>query len=94
MPLSLFRNPAELLERKRVHGVFGEHIWYESVIAISRHDTLRVVELHWDGVRDADRGILRPAPPPRTGFSNGWQRLSKPFGTGITIKEGIGHLSF
>jgi hypothetical protein len=63
---------AEFLERKRVHGVFGEQIWYKSVVAISRYDshgTLRAVELHpvelhWHGPRDADRGIPRPADPP------------------------------
>jgi poly-gamma-glutamate capsule biosynthesis protein CapA/YwtB (metallophosphatase superfamily) len=93
---------AEFLERKRVHGVFGEQIWYESVIAISRHDshgTLRAVELHpvelhWEGPRDADRGIPRPADPPAADrILRRLQRLSKPFGTAIAIKDGIGHLN-
>jgi len=92
---------AEFLERKRVHGVFGEQIWYESVVAVSRFDspgTLRAVELHpielhWDGPRDADRGIPRPADP-RTAerVLSRLQRLSEPFGTEIAIRDGVGHL--
>ncbi|MEU9348996.1 CapA family protein [Streptomyces sp. NPDC048278] len=93
---------AEFLERKRVHGVFGEQIWYESVIALSQYDSrgtlhaveLHPAELHWEGPRDADRGIPRLADPPIADrILQRLQRLSKPFGTEITIKDGIGHLS-
>ncbi|MFJ9631857.1 CapA family protein [Streptomyces sp. NPDC101175] len=92
---------AEFLERKRVHGVFGERIWYESVIALSRHDSrgalraveLHPVELHWDGPRDADRGIPRLADPPAADrILQRLRRLSAPFGTEIDIEEGIGLL--
>ncbi|WP_069758150.1 CapA family protein [Streptomyces sp. LUP47B] len=93
---------AEFLERKRVHGVFGEQIWYESVVAVSRFDgdgalravELHPIELHWDGPRDADRGIPRLADRPTAErILLRLQRLSKPLGTQITIREGIGHLS-
>ncbi|MFF0159145.1 CapA family protein [Streptomyces sp. NPDC005263] len=93
---------AEFLERKRVHGVFGEQIWYESVVAISRFDgrgTLRAVELHpielhWNGPRDADRGIPRPADAPTADrILTRLRRLSEPFGTKIVTREGVGHLS-
>jgi hypothetical protein len=71
------------------------------VVAISRFDgrgTLRAValhpvELHWDSPRDADRGIPRPADPPTAErILRRLQRLSKPFGTEIVIREGVGHL--
>ncbi|MEU1182483.1 hypothetical protein ABZ464_33545 [Streptomyces sp. NPDC005820] len=77
------------------------NFWYESVIAISRHDsdgTLRAVELHpvelhWDGPRDTDRGIPRLADPPAADrILQRLQWLSKPFGTEIAIGEGIGLL--
>src|SRR5262249_26273695 len=93
---------AEFLERKRVHGVFGEQIWYESVVAVSRFDTdgalraveLHPIELHWAGPRDADRGMPgRAAPPAAERILRRLRRLSKPFGTGIAIREGVGHLS-
>jgi poly-gamma-glutamate synthesis protein (capsule biosynthesis protein) len=71
------------------------------VVAVSRFDspgTLRAVELHpielhWDGPRDADRGIPRPADP-RTAerILSRLQRLSEPFGTEIAIRDGVGHL--
>ncbi|WP_405876205.1 CapA family protein [Streptomyces sp. NBC_00005] len=92
---------AEFLERKRVHGVFGEQIWYESVVAVSRHAgdgtltavELHPIELHWAGPRDADRGIPRLAEPAAAErILRRLQRLSEPFGTEILIKEGIGHL--
>lgn len=91
---------AEFLERKRVHGVFGEQLWYESVVAVSRHasdGTLRTlelhpVELHWNGPRDADRGIPRPAGPADADrILRRLRRLSEPFGTEIAIEEGVGH---
>lgn len=93
---------AEFLERERVHGVFAEQVWYESVIAISRFDAagaLRVVELHpielhWDGPRDADRGIPQPADAATADrILRRLQRSSRPFGTEIVIEDGIGHLS-
>jgi poly-gamma-glutamate capsule biosynthesis protein CapA/YwtB (metallophosphatase superfamily) len=92
---------AEFLERKRVHGVFGDRTWFESVVAVSRFasdGTVRVielhpVELHWDGARDADRGIPRPADPPAADrILRRLRRLSEPFGTKIIIEAGVGHV--
>jgi poly-gamma-glutamate capsule biosynthesis protein CapA/YwtB (metallophosphatase superfamily) len=92
---------AEFLERKRVHGVFADRVWYESVIAISRFGAegtlqameLHPVELHWAGPRDADRGIPRLADPPTANrILQRLRRLSQPFGTDLTIEDGIGHL--
>jgi len=97
-----YETEAEFLERKRVHGVFGEQIWYESVVAVSRFNgdgalravELHPIELHWDGPRDADRGIPRLADPPTAErILRRLQRLSKAFGTEIAIREGVGHLS-
>ena len=56
---------AEFMEHRRVHGVFKEQIWYESVIAVNRFSStgtlqevvLHPVEMHWQDERDADRGI-------------------------------------
>lgn len=60
--------PAEFLEWKRVMGIFGNPIWFESVIAECRFKAdgtlremlLHPIELGFDG-RDADRGIPRLA---------------------------------
>jgi poly-gamma-glutamate synthesis protein (capsule biosynthesis protein) len=90
---------AELLEKKRVHGVFADRVWYESVVAVSRYDTtgnlrevrLHPIEMHWNDGRDADRGI------PRLVYGEAaerilreLQRLSQPFGTNIDIEGSIG----
>ncbi|MET8979462.1 CapA family protein [Streptomyces sp. NPDC004539] len=92
---------AEFLERKRVHGVFGEQLWYESVVAVSRHAAdgtllaldLHPVELHWSGPRDADRGIPRLASGPDANrILHRLRELSAPFGTEITVEEGVGHI--
>ncbi|MEV0742289.1 hypothetical protein AB0I51_41635 [Streptomyces sp. NPDC050549] len=51
------------------------------------------VELHWDGPRDADRGIPRPAGPDAAErILSRLQRLSEPFGTEIAVRDGVGHL--
>jgi poly-gamma-glutamate capsule biosynthesis protein CapA/YwtB (metallophosphatase superfamily) len=93
---------AEFLEHKRVHGVFAEQIWYESVLTVSRFDrdgTLRALELHpielrWEGPRDADRGIPRLADPATAvRILQRLQRLSEPFGTTITIDDGVGRVT-
>ncbi|MGL4317731.1 MAG: CapA family protein [Pseudomonas sp.] len=60
--------PAEFLEWKRVIGVFGEPIWFESVVAECRFKAdgslrellLHPIELGFAG-RDAERGIPRLA---------------------------------
>lgn len=92
---------AEFLERKRVHGVFAEQVWYESVIAISRFDAdgtlqaveLHPIELHGHGPRDADRGIPQLADPATADrILRRLQRLSQGFGTEIAVENGIGRL--
>jgi poly-gamma-glutamate synthesis protein (capsule biosynthesis protein) len=93
--------PAEYQEHVRVHGVFRERVWFESVITVSRfnrHGHLRSielhpVELHWDGPRDADRGIPRlAAADVAENILSRLQRLSKPFNTEITVKDGVGYV--
>lgn len=90
---------AEFLEHKRVHGVFGERIWYESVVAVSRFGRsgrvqsirLHPIEMHWDDARDADRGIPRLAPPDAAiRILERLQKLSAPYGTRIEIRDGLG----
>lgn len=92
---------AEYMERRRVTGVFGERIWFESVIAVSRFAPdgraaeieLHPIELRWDGPRDADRGIPRPAGQPAAErILERLRRLSEPYGTKIIIADGIGHV--
>jgi poly-gamma-glutamate capsule biosynthesis protein CapA/YwtB (metallophosphatase superfamily) len=93
---------AEYLERKRVHGVFEEQVWYESVVALCRFTTrgdlaeleLHPVELHWDSGRDADRGIPRLAGDTASArILDRLRRLSAPFGTGIVVRDGVGYWS-
>lgn len=90
---------AEFMEHRRVHGVFKERVWFESVVALSRYERsgrlkelrLHPIELHYEGGRDADRGI------PRLASAEDGQRilrqlqeLSRPFGTEIEIEGGVG----
>ncbi|GAB4061432.1 CapA family protein [Uliginosibacterium sediminicola] len=90
---------AEFMEHRRVHGVFKEQIWYESVIAINRYQAngrlqaieLHPVEMHWQNERDADRGIPRLAQgEDAQRILQRLQRLSAPFGTEIEITAGLG----
>jgi poly-gamma-glutamate capsule biosynthesis protein CapA/YwtB (metallophosphatase superfamily) len=90
---------AELLERKRGTGTFADRFWYESVVAVSRFDRvgelvtveLHPVELHWDGPRDADRGIPELAGPEAANrILEELRELSRPYGTEIEILDGVG----
>ena len=90
---------AELLEHKRATGTFAERVWYESVVAVSRFDEsgelitveLHPVELHWEGPRDADRGIPELAGPEAgKRILEELRELSRPYGTEIQILDGIG----
>ncbi len=90
---------AEFLEYKRVHGVFGDRIWYESVVAVNRYDrigrlneiVLHPIEMHWENARDADRGIPHTASAEASQrILEQLQRLSEPFGTEINIRDGVG----
>lgn len=99
-PMSM--TAAEFMEHRRVHGVFKEQIWYESVVAVNRYDgagalaeiVLHPIEMHWENERDADRGI------PRLAFGDDavrilkrLQRLSQHYGTAISIDGGVGIIS-
>lgn len=90
---------AEFMEHRRVHGVFKEQVWYESVVALNRYDAhgaiteilLHPIEMHWRGGRDADRGIPRLAPPDDAArILARLQRLSAPYGTVIRVVDGVG----
>lgn len=92
---------AEFMEHRRVHGVFKEQVWYESVIAVNKYNEygciteilLHPIEMNWSEKRDADRGIPRLA-----SIEDGWriltrlQRLSAAYGTHIELRNGIGEI--
>lgn len=93
--------PAEFMEARRVHGVFKDSQWFESVVAVTRYDTsgqmmeiqLHPIELHHSGSRDADRGIPRLAPPDvGERILARLRRLSAPYGTDMRIEGGIGRI--
>ncbi|WP_458112239.1 CapA family protein [Arthrobacter sp. R1-13] len=90
---------AEFTEMRRVEGVFGERVWFESIVATSvfgetgqlRQIRLQPIELHWDGARDADRGIPRVAPPQiADAILERLTWLSRAFGTVVKIQDGVG----
>jgi poly-gamma-glutamate capsule biosynthesis protein CapA/YwtB (metallophosphatase superfamily) len=74
----------------------GEH-WYQSVIAVSRFDQGRVSEIRLHPVdlnyaaRGANRGVPRAAAPAvARRILEQLQRLSKPYGTTISIEQNVG----
>ena len=86
--------PAEFMEQRRVHGVFRERVWFESIVAVSRFDSaglltelrLHPVELHYESGRDADRGIPRIAPAEvGTRVLRHLQDISSAYGTEIEM---------
>jgi poly-gamma-glutamate capsule biosynthesis protein CapA/YwtB (metallophosphatase superfamily) len=77
--------------------VFGDEIWYQSVVTTSRFEKGRVAEIQLRPVelnyaaRGADRGVPRPASPEGArAILERMQRLSQPFGTKVSIEQGIG----
>ncbi len=76
---------------------FGEGVWYQTVIAVSRFDKGQVseirlypVELRFDS-RQADQGIPRLASPDvARKILERLQRLSTPYHTVINIEENVG----
>ncbi|MDB5765075.1 MAG: poly-gamma-glutamate biosynthesis protein [Herminiimonas sp.] len=96
-PMSM--TEAEFMEHRRVHGVFKDRVWFESVIAVNRYDAhgsikeirLHPIEMHWKDARDADRGIphLASAEASKRILEH-LQKLSQPYGTEIDIRNGIG----
>ncbi|MBV1811496.1 CapA family protein [Pseudomonas viridiflava] len=94
---------AEFMEHRRVHGVFKEQIWYESVIAVNRFSStgtlqevvLHPVEMHWQDERDADRGIPRLAyGADAQRILTRLQRLSAAYGTSLEIAGDQGVIRF
>ena len=77
--------------------VFGNEVWYQSVVTTSRFEKGQVAEIRVYPIdlnytaRGADRGVPRLASPPvaRT-ILDRLQRLSQPFGTHLTIQDGLG----
>jgi poly-gamma-glutamate synthesis protein (capsule biosynthesis protein) len=77
--------------------VFTGDEWYQSIVTTTRFEKGRLAEVRLHpvdlnyGARGADRGVPRPAAPDvaRTILER-LQRLSKPFGTPITIEQGVG----
>ncbi len=89
---------AEFEEWTRVNGVFGDSLWFESVIVLSRFGsdgkvrriTLYPIELGHGG-RDALRGIPSLASPEKgMEILQRLKRLSAPYGTSIVIDEKAG----
>ena len=90
---------AELLEYKRATSAFADRVCYESVVAVSRFDGsgelvtvhLHPIELHWDGPRDADRGIPQLASEDAGNrILEELRELSRPYGTEIQVRDGLG----
>jgi poly-gamma-glutamate synthesis protein (capsule biosynthesis protein) len=77
--------------------VFGDEIWYQSVVTTSRFASgqvseiqLRPIDLNYKA-RGADRGVPRLASSQLAQtILERLQRLSKPFGTQIAIENGVG----
>ncbi|KAA3447933.1 hypothetical protein C7I87_23485 [Mesorhizobium sp. SARCC-RB16n] len=76
---------------------FPSTLFYQSIVAVSRYDDNRLVELRLFPVelgyseRLANRGVPRVAPAPSANaILQRVQKLSKPFGTEITIENGVG----
>ncbi|MER9707559.1 CapA family protein [Mesorhizobium sp. M0204] len=77
--------------------VFPGTVFYESIVTVSRFEQNQLAELRLFPVelgyseRLANRGVPRLAPKPEAeAILERLQRLSKPFGTHITIENGVG----
>ncbi|EJN02907.1 CapA family protein [Herbaspirillum sp. YR522] len=102
-PMSM--TEAEFMEHRRVHGVFKDQIWFESVVAVNRYrgdgqlDSIELhpIEMHWGdtgGARDADRGIPRIAHgADAQRILERLQGLSRAYGTEIVIRDEVGHIA-
>jgi len=82
--------------------VCKEQVWYESVVAVNRYGSrgqlqqivLYPIEMHWEGERDADRGIPRIAHgDDAQRILQRLQRLSAVYGTRIDIVGELGIIS-
>jgi poly-gamma-glutamate synthesis protein (capsule biosynthesis protein) len=91
---------AEFMEWTRIAGVFGDDIWFESVVAVVEYDgagRMRRIDLHpielGNPGRDSLRGIPRLAGPEHgLRILDRLARLSAPLGTEIRLDraKGIG----
>lgn len=77
--------------------VFGGDVWYQSVVATTKFVKGQVAEIRLTPVdldyhaRGADRGVPHPASPAvATTILERMQRLSQPFGTTVSIENGVG----
>lgn len=77
--------------------IFGGDVWYQSVVTTSRFEKGHLAEIRLHPIdltytaRGADRGVPRVASPEvaRTILER-LQRLSQPYGTHISIEQGVG----
>ncbi|MEY9104620.1 hypothetical protein ABH999_000816 [Bradyrhizobium yuanmingense] len=76
---------------------FSDPVFYESIVTVSRFEQNQVAELRLYPIepgfssRLADRGMPSLAPmPTANAILERLQELSKPFGTQITIDNGVG----
>ncbi|MET3757184.1 poly-gamma-glutamate synthesis protein (capsule biosynthesis protein) [Rhizobium binae] len=88
---------AEMAQGYETDAGFSDPIFYESVIALSRFENNRLAELQLHPIelghscRFANRGVPRLAVGEQARrILDRLQELSKPFGTEITIKDGLG----
>ncbi len=77
--------------------VFGDDVWYQSLVATSRFDNGRVAEIRLHPIdlgyasRGADRGVPHPASSELAStILARVERLSRPLGTKIAIERGVG----
>lgn len=77
--------------------VFTGDEWYQSVVATTRFEKGRLAEIRLHPVdlnytaRGADRGVPKLASPDiAKSILERIQRLSQPFGTRVTIQDGVG----
>jgi poly-gamma-glutamate synthesis protein (capsule biosynthesis protein) len=82
---------------RRFFGGETAPIWYQSVLAVSKYERGRVSEIRLYPVElgfaehDLTKGVPRPAPPQlATKILENLARLSRPFGTTITIEGSVG----
>ena len=89
---------AEYLEWSRVFGLFGDDIWFESVVAVVEYDgdgRMRRIELHPIELGNHGRDSLRGIPRLATGehgqrILDRLARLSAPLGTQVRLDPGRG----
>lgn len=91
---------AEMFKGYEAAPGFSDPVFYESIVAVSKFEQNQLAELRLYPIelchskKFADRGVPRPAPAPQAkAILERLQRLSKPFGTQIAIKDDVGLIS-